>query len=147
MTRFVFKLLVARNVVEVERRPPPSNLITWNPCTLYCNHTRWKPSKFPPACLVSRILCRYQTRKMMENEAPPHDNAELALRRGSNITLRRLVLGPAGHGLLYKLSFLGGNRKECLLLSLEPSPWLQDQRRMMLRLDLQQQEHDDHLRA
>jgi len=50
------------------------------------------------------------------------------LKRPERLSLRRLVVSPAGYGLLYKLPFFEGNSKECLSLSLEPSPWLQNWR-------------------
>jgi len=61
-----------------------------------------------------------------------------SLRRGQNVSLRRHIVGLAGHGLLYKLPFFEGNGKECLSLSLEPSPWLQNGRTETFRLNLQQ---------
>ena len=62
---------------------------------------------------------------------------QLFLKRPERVSLRRLVVSPAGYGLLYKLPFFEGNSKECLSLSLEPSPWLQHWR-TTFRLNLQQ---------
>jgi hypothetical protein len=70
-----------------------------------------------------------------------------SLRRGQNVSLRGLVVSPAGYGLLNKLLFFEGNSKKCLSLSLEPSPWLSKLEEDDIQTKSASVECHDHVRA